>query len=310
VPTFWVAPLPKYSLEVIDAADAPVAGAIVRVFRPEQFGWYATDAEGLVELSFLTLPSDGTVVGMVEHPTRPEGALFAITRDRSADAIVQVMPLTSLTGKVINEKNAGVAGALVEARTILEGFAEPVTLWRTYSAKDGIVRWPAVVPSTPIVCFASALATTDAPSVSGESASLVPAEGAVADLGPITMPGADNGRSSRGRKYTWQKHSTLCGTLPADVDKRPAVVVHVPAAQAEMMADALGQAQRLLPPSNVIFAVVVSEESSCATATVPILRGDPPTGPYTYLVNASGDVVLECIGLPPVSAIASIASGR
>ncbi len=308
VPIFWVAPLPKYSLEVIDAADAPVAGAIVRVFRPEQFGWYVTNADGLVELSFLTLPSDGTVVGMVEHPTRPEGALFAITRDRSADAIVQVTPLTSLTGRISNEKNDGVAGVLVEARTILEGFAEPVTLWRTYSAKDGAVRWPAVVPGTPLVCFVSALSTEGAPTASGESASLVPTKDAAADIGVLTIPSAENGRSALGRKYAWQKHAPLCGTLPADADKRPAVVVHVPAAQAEMMADALAQAQRVLPPSNVVFVVVVSSEVTCATATIPVLRGDPPAGPYTYVVNAAGEVVLECVGLPPVSAIAAVAT--
>lgn len=306
---FWVAPLPKYSLEVIDAAEAPVAGAVVRVFRPEQFGWYATNAEGLVELSFLSLPADGTVVGMVEHPTRPEGAMFAITRDRSADAIVQLMPLTSLTGTVTNERNAGVAGVLVEARTMLEGFAEPVTLWRAYSAKDGSLRWPAVVPGTPIVCFASALTVRDAPDASGASASVVPVNDAVVDVGAIAVPGAENGRSSLGRKYAWQKHAVLCGNVPADGENHPGIIVHVPPAQAEMMADALAQAQRILPPSNVVFAVVVSSEVSCGTASVPILRGDAPSGPYTYVVNAAGEVILECVGLPPVSVIAALASG-
>lgn len=308
-PKFWVAPLPTYSLEVIDAAEAPVAGAIVRVFRPEQFGWYVTDAEGQVELSFLTLPADGTVVGMVEHPARSAGAVFAITRDRSADAIVQVMPFTSLNGRVTDEKNSGVAGVLVEAQTILEGFNEPVTLWRTYSAKDGQFRWPAVVPGTPIVCFASAIAEPGSPPATGASASIVPADGVVADVGAIAVPGAENGRSALGRKYSWQKHAVLCGNLPADAETRPAIIVHAPAAQAEMMADALAQAQRVLPPSNAVFAIVVPGEVACATATVPILRGDPPAGPYTYVVNAEGEVVLECIGLPPVSAIAAVASG-
>lgn len=309
IPKFWVTPLPKYSLEVIDAAEEPVAGAIVRVFRPEQFGWYVTDAEGLVELSFLTLPSDGTVVGMVEHPTRPDGAMFAITRDRSEDAIVQLAPLTSATGKVVNEKGAGTAGVLVEARTILEGFSDPVTLWRTYTAKDGQFRWPAVAPGTPIVCFASVLAAPGSPPASGASASIVPAKDAVADLGLITVPGAENGRSALGRKYAWQKHTVLCGALPAETANRPAVIVHVPPAQAEMMADALAHAQSVLAPSNAVFAVVVPGEASCATATIPILRGDPPAGPYTYVVNAAGEVVLESIGLPPVSTIAAIVSG-
>jgi len=308
--TFWVAPLPRYSLEVIDATEAPVAGAVVRVFRPEQFGWYTTNAEGLVELSFLSLPSDGTVVGLVEHPSRPEGALFAITRDRSEDAIVQVMPLTSLTGKVTNEKNVGVAGILVEARTILEGFSEPVTLWRTYSAKDGSIRWPAVVPGTPIVCFASALDAAGAPTISGASASFVPAQDAVTDVGVIAVPGAENGRSSLGRKYAWQKHAVVCGSLPANAADRPGVIVHVPAAQAQMMAETLAQAQTILAASNVVFAIVVPGEAACDSVSVPILRGDAPGGPYTYVVNAAGEVVLECIGLPPVSVIGALASGQ
>ncbi len=308
--TFWVAPLPRYSLEVIDAAEQPVANAIVRVFRPEQLGWYATDQDGLVELSFGSLPADGTVVGMVEHPSRPEGALFAITRDRSEDAIVQLMPLTSLTATVVNEKSAGMPGALVEARTSLDGIAEPVTLWRAFSTKEGTVQWPAVVPKTPLACVASSITADDAPPASAASAPIVPESGAVANAGPITLVNANSGRSVLGKKYAWHKHAVACGTLSPDAEKHPAVIVHVPAAQAAMMADALAQAQRLLKRPDIVFAVVTTAEVSCGDAAVPILRGDAPSSAYTFLVDSSGIVTLECAGLPPVSAIIGLSSGE
>jgi hypothetical protein len=307
VPAFWVAPLPKYSLEVIDSAEAPVAGAIVRVLFPEQFGWYATDADGLVELAFASLQANGTVVGMVEDQAGPNAAIFAITRDRSTDAIVQLMPLTSLTGTVVNEKKSGVPGLFVEARTTLEGLGQPVTLWRTFSAKDGAVRWPAVVPRTPLACFASTMPAAGAPAVTGESAALIPVPEAVADVGLISVPGARDGRSALGRKYAWYKHNVLCGALPADAEHRPAILVHASAAQAGMMADGLAQAQRLLQRPGLVFAVVVSEDTPCADAAVPVLRGEAPSGAYTFVVNANAEVVLECIGLPPVVAINAVA---
>ncbi len=307
VPTFWVAPLPKYSLEVIDAAEKPVAGAIVRVFFPEQFGWYATDANGLVELSFASLQANGTVVGMVEDPAGSNAAIFAITRERSTDAIVQLMPITSLAGRVVNEKKSGVAGLFVEARTTLDGLGQPVTLWRTFSANDGTLHWPMIVPGTPLAVFATTLPTAEAPALTGESAALVPQPGEIADMGIISVPGAADGRSALGRKYPWYKHKVLCGQLPADAEHHPAILVHASAAQAGIMADALAQAQRLLQRPDLVFAVVVTQDLPCADAAVPILRGESPSGDYTFVVNADGEVALECIGLPPVVAINAVA---
>ncbi len=307
VPTFWVAPLPRYSLEVIDAAEKPVAGAIVRVLRPEQLGWYATDQDGLVELSFGSLPSDGTVVGMVEHPSRADGALFAITRDRSTDAIVQLMPLTSLSATIVNEKKSPVPGVLVEARTSLAGIAEPITLWRAFSARDGMIRWPAVVPKTPLSCVATSIATADAPSMSAASAAILPEAGAPADGGTLVLPGDPSGRSTLGKKYTWYTHAPVCGTLPADAERRAAVIVHVPAAQAAMMADVLAQAQRILNRPDIVFAVVTTADVPCGDTAVPILRGKSPSSAYTFVVSADSIVTLECAGLPPVSSIGALA---
>jgi len=307
LPTFWVAPLPRYSLEVVDFEKNAVPGAIVRVLRPEQLGWYATDKDGLVELSFASLPSDGTVVGMVEHPSRPEGALFAITRNRSADAIVQLIPLTSLSATVLNEKKSGLPGVLVEARTTLEGIADPITLWRAFTSKDGALHWPAVVPKTQLALFTVSIATKDAPSLSVVSAPLLPEPDVVSNAGSLILAGASPGRSALGKEYAWYKHTIICGALPTDADNCPAVIVHAPASQVAMMADTLAQAQRFLNRPDIVFAVVSTSDLPCGTDSIPILRGNAPSSAYTFVVDAEGVIILECAGLPPVSTISGLA---
>lgn len=310
IPTFWVAPIPNYTLEVVDQNDQPVAGAIVRVFRPRQVGWRATDAEGRVDLSFVSMPSDGTVVGLAEHPSRPEAALFAIGPERAGDAIVELLPLTELTTEVVDDRGDGLEGVVVESRTALETFDDTVALWRTVSAKDGRLVWPALVPHVAQLCVASAAEPDDSGALArGESTAFIPRPNEPVTLDPIVVPGGTKGRSALGKDYAWHTHELLCGELPgADArDTSAAIVMHTAADQAAVMADSLARVRELLDRPNLIVAVVTDGGVRCPDSAVPILRGSAPGPATTYLVDASGTVVLESFDLPPLSMINAVA---
>ncbi|MCH8203803.1 MAG: carboxypeptidase regulatory-like domain-containing protein, partial [Candidatus Hydrogenedentes bacterium] len=223
VPTYWIAPIPKYSLEVIDEDEQPVAGAVVRVLRPAQFGWRKTDANGYVDLSFASLPPDGTVVGFVEHPTRAEGALFAITRDRSEDAIVQLQPLARVEGTVRSAKGIGLAGVAVESRFTAESFPETIALWRTITASGGAFAWDGVPRHAPQLCVATAR-DKEGRLFEGDSGAFIVADESPFQLEDIVVEGGTGARSSLGRRLKWYDNKLLCGSLPDRKARRaPAV---------------------------------------------------------------------------------------
>lgn len=303
LPTFWVVPLPKYSLEVVDSAEAPVSGAIVRVLDPPQFGWYETDPDGLVELSFATLPADGTVIGTVEHPTRREAAMFAIARARSADAIVQLQPLTRVTGRVTNEKEAGIEGAIVEAATLLEGMDRAVTLWRTVSGSGGKWTWPAAVPHVPVMYSASVLDSTGTLISESDPIALLPVDDTPRDVGSLIVNAAKSTNAALGRKYDWRKLPVVCGAVGSDFARRPAIVVHAPVNQYAVFADSLANVERMLRPHGILVAIVVDGEIACKDEAIVTLRGVAPSRGTIYLTNAQSEVVFEGFDLPPLAAI-------
>ncbi len=307
LPMFWVAPLPKYSLEVVDQDEQPVAGAIVRVAEPAQFGWYATDENGLVELSFATLPSDGTVIGLAEHPTLPRAALFAITRERSDDAIVQLQPLATLSGKVVNEKGSGVGGALVEAQTMLEGFDRTAVLWRVMTNANGVWTWTAAVPHVPLVCIANAFDETGALIPESPSAAVLPASTTAVDAGSLAIAGGKTQKTSLGRKYEWRRFEVVCGTLPASADAL-SLVVHAPANQFDAYADSLANIGRILAPHRVTVALVVPGTVSCDEATPLTLRGEAPSPATVYMTGRDSTVLYEGVELPPLASIQAFAA--
>jgi len=308
--TFWVAPLPRYSLEVVDAKEDAIAGAVVRVLEPPQFGWYETNADGLVELSFATLPANGTVVGMVEHPSRPEGALFAITRDRSDDAIVQLQPLATLQGTVQNEKGAGIEGALVEASTTLQDLERTIPLWRLFTGDRGAWAWPATVPHVPVYCEAIALDENGVPTGQSDPVTSLPANPASITLNPLIIAEAKSGKTLLGRAYEWQKLPRLCGALPSNASRSPAIVVHAPAAQYSVFGESLTQVQRILQPQGVVVVLVVDGEVSCAEGPLPVLRGTPPAHGTVCVTDAHSNVVFQGFDLPPLALLQQLSPSR
>lgn len=262
----------------------------------------------------MSMPSDGTVVGLAEHPSRPEAALFAIDRDRAGDAIAQMLPLTELTGKVVNEKNIGIEGAVVESRTALENVDDPITLWRTLSGKDGRLAWPALVPHVAQLCLATSSGGQDAtvaPAI-GESSAFIARAGEPVTLDPITVPGGGEDRSALGRKYAWFDAKAVCGRVPGkdERDGKAALIVHAAPGEAAYIAEGLAHVRDLLGRANIVFAVVVDGTIACPETDIPILRGSAPSSATTYLLDTDGTVVLETFGLPPVMMVNAVAGGH
>ena len=306
LPAFWVAPLPRYSLEVIDQSEKPVAGAIVRVMEPPQLGWYEADKNGLVELAFATLPADGTVIGIAEHPASPHAALFAITRERSADAIVRLQPLATVSGEIENEKGAGVGGAVVEARTQPEGFERAAILWRAVTDSNGRWTWPAAVPHVPLVCIANAFDESGQMVPESPSAAVLPTSADAVDAGTLTIAGARTRKILLGRQYDWRELEVVCGTMPAASDERAALIIRAPAAMFDAYADSMANIQRILASHDILVILVVDGAVSCGVETPLTLRGESPSMATVYLTRADSTVVFEGFDLPPVAAILAL----
>jgi len=307
VPTFWLAPVPEYALEVIDQDNRPVSGAVVRILRPAQFGWRTTDINGNVTLNFASLPSDGTVVGMVEHPSRPDGALFAITRDRSQDAIVQLAPLGRVEGTVRSAKGSGLTGAAIESRFSAESFPETMSLWRTIASAGGKYHWNGVPRNVPQLCVATAK-DKDGQLFTGDSAPFMLKDEPLLKLENIVVAGGESGRSRLGRRLKWYDNELLCGTLPSRKERHgPAIVVYSPTTAAPLVAEAMQGAIDVLNRPQLRFALIVDGDIACTDVSFPILKGEAPAEATTYLLDAEGTVVLETFGLPPLIGINEIA---
>lgn len=309
IPTFWVAPIPKYVLHVVDEEENPVPGAIVRVLRPPQFGWRATDGDGRVELAFATLPSDATVVGTAEHLSRPTGALFAIKRAHAADAVVQLMPLARVEGTVVTETGAGLEGAVVDARFRDESIPERLVLWRTLSGKGGIFSWDSVTPFVPQYCVVHAVNKKSGEGARGESASFLADSSGATDLGPITVTGGKRNKTALGDRLRWYENPALCGVQDGAeaFQGRPALVIYCAPDEAEMVIEGLAVARELLAGRELSLAAVVDGTVDCPTGTIPVFRGAAPGPATTYLIDGKGKVVLETFGMPPLRALNALA---
>jgi len=311
VPTFWLLSIPTYSLQVVDEEGAPIPGAVVSVLRPDQFGWRVTDEEGRVELTFGSLPSDGTVVGLVEHPTKAEGALFAIKRSQADNALVTPLPLGQVSGRVVSADGKGLEGAIVDSRYSDESMPESIALWQTVSGADGSFSWDGVVRHVPQAPSAYTINSESGELVQGEqSAPFILGEGPAKDVGNISVPSGVKARSLLGKKLKWQDRPVQCGEAPSTRSLRgtPAVVVYCRPEEAAMMIEGLGVARALLQDKSFVFAVVVDGEFACSDSVLPVFRGEAPGTAATYLLDGKGTVVLETFGMPPLHALNALAS--
>ncbi|MBI5092435.1 MAG: carboxypeptidase regulatory-like domain-containing protein [Candidatus Hydrogenedentes bacterium] len=305
MPDFWLAPTPAYKVQVIDGKGQPVQGAIVRVLRPVQFGWNVTGADGRVSLGVLSLPSDGKLVGMAEHPSVPMGAVFALKRANDAEAKVELLRLSSVRGRIVSEGDKPIPGAVVGALFADDAASETMLIWRTLSRDDGSFEWSGAVPYLPQRCLAYAGAQA-----SGESKSFNAKPGDPVDLGSVTIRNGTPAPTLVGKPLKWLDDKLLCGEAPARAArKQPAVVMYCSAQDAPAVIDAMTQARQIAASPGITYAVVVSGQFSCGAASIPVYSGEAPAAATTYLMNAEGKVVQETFDLPPIIALRSLAQG-
>jgi hypothetical protein len=306
VPTFWLKPLPTYSLLVFDEAEAPLPGAIVNLLQPKQFGWQVTDSEGRIRFSFAAAPPGGTIFGTVEHPTRRSGAFFAITQARSSDAEVQLLPLGRVAGRVTSNNGKPLEGAVVDGRFEHPALAEDLVLWRTLSNKEGEFLWAGAFPLVQNQhCAAQSQIDGVVQGPVGKSATFFIDSTALKDVGNLVVPDGTRSKSALGSRSRWYSGRLQCGTL-GDTKKlrgTPAVVIYCDVEEAAMVIEALSVAKRVLEGSGLAFAVVVDGVVECTDAGFPVLKGSSPSAASTILVGRDGKIALECIGMPPMHAI-------
>ena len=296
---FWLARIPEYTVQVLNVQGNPTANAAVRLLLPAQLGWRTTGADGRATLSFAQAPPGNRVVGLVETAGQTAGALFAVEVQRERDAVVQLLPLGEVRGRIASNNGKALTGAVVEARYVDEGAAEPVTLWRTVSGPDGAFAWRGVVPHVPQVIVAYT-PVGEGPAAQGESAPFILTEPIAKDLGNIVVSDGVARGSILGRTIDWTKFPLLCGQLPSPGQSQT-VLMFVPAGDVAAFAEILGPVASRKAATN--FIVISDADISCPPGYIPVLKGAPPGPATTYLLNDGNVVTLETFDLPPLHAI-------
>ncbi len=304
VPDVWLAPIPPFQLQVVDAAGAGVAGAVVTLLRPSQYRWRETDAKGMLGLDVVTLPNSGRIVGFVEHPSENLGAVFALDVTQPGPGRVQLFPMGSVRGAVHSANGKSVPGILVGGAFQEDDASEPILLWRTLSRDDGTFVWQNVVPHIALVCVAA-----DADDGYANSVPFNLEPGSARDVGRIVLESRTKAVSLRGERPDWKRFSPVSGpSLPEDF-QGPALVVFADPHEVRPVVDALETAGRILGNETVKMIAVMTGGATAQSSTVSVISGPAPGGARTYLVDAQGLIVLETSGMPPYSALRRLVGG-
>ncbi len=301
LPGMWLKPLPAYSIVVVDESDQPVPEALVSLLRPTQFGWHVADQAGKVDLHIRNFPEQGALMGRVEHPTLPMGALFTLDKEQAGPATVQLYPLASISGQINNSRERAVSGAVVGAFYPGEGESDAILLWQTVTDEAGAYHWDAVIPGVPQRCVAR-----QSDDVSGESNTFNVAPGTQTILEALTLEGGKSEEVLLGTVLDWATFPLQCGTLASDAlrSTRPTLLFYVGVESALSVAESAGYIQQRINGGNINVVVVANGPVSCPEeSAVPILSGAPTTGATTLLLDPAGTVILESAGLPPIAAL-------
>jgi len=302
LPGLWLAPIPEFNLRVFESdGETPVSHAFISLLRPKQFGWQQTDSEGRITLRFSNLPEDNRVIGFVEHPTKGEGALFALDRSNAENGTVALLPLAQVTGKVENEQHNAVAGAAVGALFADDALPEALPLWRCITDEKGVFGWPAAPPGIPQRCLAS-LGGIDA----AAARDINPAPSEKVDIGVITLAGAVS--SGEERKVQWPNLTHGCGPVAAS-NKRSVVVLCCTPAEAAVYIQAATTMREQLVPFNTEVVVAVSGTYACEDASTPVYTGNV-THQMTSIYDKNNELFLSVMGLPPIAVLQRLNEGQ
>jgi len=297
LPGMWLAPLRGYRLQVVDEALAGVAGALVRLVQPEQFGVRVSGADGWVDLNIGSLPAGGAVMGVVESVDGTRGALFRLEPKDAEGAKVQLLPLATVRGRVVNTRDKGLPGAIVGgAFPGTEASADPVLLWKTVSGVDGVFAWDGVIPGVPQVV----IARVGTGKVAQAAAfNLAPKEEKT--LAALTVEGTGRNTVEAVEKVVLGDFPAACGPSLESAPKT--VVIFCAASEVNATAEGLAAMLRSLPAGTVSGCVVASPKPDCASAPLPVLSGTAPGVARTLVIDAEGRVLLQGFGLPPAFAL-------
>ena len=304
IPDVWLAPIPAFQLHVVDSAGAGIGGAVVTMLRPNQNRWRETDANGMLSLDVVTLPSTGRIVGMVEHPNENLGAVFALDVTQGGPGRVELFPMSSVLGSVHSASGKPLPGVLVGGAFQADDASEPILLWRTLSRGDGGFAWNNVVPHLALVCVAS-----DGDDGYAYSIPFNLEPNSSRDVGRIVLESTRKAESLRGERVDWDRFQTVAGpALPEDF-KGPALVMFAGGEEARPVVDALEAADRILRDDSVMMVAVITDGDRVDNADIAVVSGIAPGVAQTYLIDATGEVVLETSGMPPLAALRHLSGG-
>lgn len=299
LPAFWLVPIPGFTVEAVDDAGRPVANAVVSVLWPQQFGWRLTDGAGRAILEFGSVPPEGSIGGTIECLNPYRTALFAIEQTKTDPAKVQLFPGGAVQGRIVNEEGEPVEGAIVAGLVGEQG----IPMWRTLTGPDGCFGWNACVSQVPLYCRVQ-----DAAAKAEVTRAVTLDAGAKADLGNITLSGAAQGRSWLGQKLDRASLRPVQGGDSGIHD--PAVYIFCAPDEAAVVSGSMESVRTAVHTSDIRLALVVDGAPPALGGSVPVFTGKPPGGATTYLTDAQGRVALETFGLPPLQALAELASAK
>lgn len=303
LPAFWLAPLPRYTLSVVNENEEPVPGAVIRLLRPAQFGWQIADGEGVVRLEFLNLPRDGRVVGLVEHPTQETAAMFSIGPENSENAVVELMPLAKASGRVVNESGQPIEGAVVDGRLLDESFDDPILIWRTVTNASGEYNAPIVPAQVAHIVAAYTVNEWGVMDAQGSPETFVATEATNVPVPDISLNTSSGGKSLFGERLRWASGRHHCGPAsPGNRDAGAAIVQYCRATEAEAAIAGLEAVAEIFG-DRFRYAVIVDGEIECSADRVHVFVGKAPATASTYVIDEAGEVVLETFGLPPLRAL-------
>ncbi|GMW03494.1 MAG: hypothetical protein AMXMBFR84_46280 [Candidatus Hydrogenedentota bacterium] len=282
---FWLKPVAPMQVQILDEQQNPLAGAMVRLVNPSQYRWYQSDQQGMVTFEVAQFPADGGVVGLVEVIDRPLGALFQILPGATELARVQVLPLSTVIGTVMSDRDNPVNSALVACVFEAVTGQDPLVLWQSACREDGSFTLEGIVPYVPLICVAS---LDDA--VKGQSIPFNLKSGELKEVGRVVLPQAQAKASLLGRTLPFQS------ALPVG---EPALVMYCQATEAPMLCDALSHLKMTLGAGLPNVGVVVDGSVTIAQPGVATMQGISPGPGKTYLLGADGRVLWEGSGMPP-----------
>jgi len=302
LPTFWVLPTPEVHLAIVDEELESAPRSMVSLAQPPQFGWQAADEAGRVSLSIGQLASEGVVLGIAEHLVSNHAAIFAFNARDNKEPVVQLLPVSTVTGQTQSASGTPVPGVIVSIVLAEDQMESP--LWRTVTGPDGRFAVPSVVPHVQLECIAQT------PTGNVTSSPFLLAPSTTHDIGKITVPETAAGTSLQGRQLKLSDYPKIAGP---DIDKRKkraAVVLFCQQDQVTMSIEGWQHVSTLFSEPAIDFIVGAdSVPSSTLKPQIPVLRAAKPGTASTYLVSSEGTVVFETFGIPPVAALRQLRDG-